>query len=207
MMSFVKFASLAIVTLFSQSINGFVVVPPPAAVEMGVVQLPSTTIASTVTTPSATSNLPSQKELAAKSSSTSVATAATSSSAAPKSTNVASGHGISISDIHYDGVVPTTESDEYVVITNGSSSSVDVSGYYIYVATTGTQGPTFTFPQGTTLKKGQSVRVYTNEIHKESGGYSFGSGKAIWNNRGGLAVFKDLNGKKIGEYKYKPTTN
>jgi hypothetical protein len=52
------------------------------------------------------------------------------------------------------------------------------------------------------LKAGESVRIYTNEIHKESGGYSFGSGKAIWSNNGGLAVLKDSAGKKIGEFKY-----
>jgi len=85
---------------------------------------------------------------------------------------------------------------------------MDISGYYVYVATSGTQGPTFTFPKGTknnnptVLKAGESVRIYTNEIHKESGGYSFGSGKAIWSNKGGLAVLKDGAGKKIGEFKY-----
>lgn len=72
----------------------------------------------------------------------------------------------------------------------------------MYVATTGTQGPTFTFPKKTSLKGGESVRIYTNEIHKESGGYSFGSGKAVWSNSGGLAVLKDGSSKKIGEFKY-----
>lgn len=113
--------------------------------------------------------------------------------------------GVSIVEINYDGKVPKTEADEYVVMTNASKSPVDVSGYYIYVATTGTQGPTFTFPKGMTLKPNQSVRIYTNEIHKETGGFSFGSGKAIWNNQGGLAVLKDANGKKLGEFKYKAT--
>ena len=74
------------------------------------------------------------------------------------------------------------------------------------MATTGTQGPTFTFPKGSTIKPDTSVRIYTNEIHKETGGYSFGSGKAIWNNKGGLAVLKDSTGKKLGEFKYKPTS-
>jgi len=125
---------------------------------------------------------------------------------APKSTNVASGSGVSIADIHYDGVVPRTEADEYVVISNGSNAPVDVSGYYIYPATTGTQGSTFYFPKDSTIKPGSSVRIYTNEIHKETGGYSFGSGKALWSNNGGLAVLKDSNGKKLGEYKYKPSS-
>ncbi|KAL7564040.1 hypothetical protein ACA910_006948 [Epithemia clementina (nom. ined.)] len=112
---------------------------------------------------------------------------------------------VNIADINFDGKVPTVESDEYVVVYNGSKTApVDISGYSIYVATTGTQGPTFVFPKDTILKPGGSFRVYTNEIHKETGGFSFGSGKAIWNNRGGLAVMKDASGKKICEYKYKP---
>lgn len=164
------------------------VAPPP--VEL-VKAAPSTS--ASLSQASATTNLPSQKELAAKSQ-----------AAAPKSTNVASGAGIFITDIHYDGDVPKTEADEYAVLSNGSKEPLDISGYYIYVASTGTQGPTFYFPKGTVIKGGSSVRVYTNEIHKETGGYSFGSGKAIWSNNGGLGVLKDSNGKKLGEYKYKP---
>ena len=38
----------------------------------------------------------------------------------------------------------------------------------------------------------------------ETGGYNYGSGKALWSNNGGLAVMKDSKGKKIAEYKYKP---
>lgn len=152
-----------------------------------------------------TSNLPSDKELLAKASTSTPAPAASAPAPAPKSksTNAASATGIFISDVNYDGIVPKTESDEFVIITNNGKTPVDISGYFIYVATTGTQGPTFSFPKKTVpLKAGESVRVYTNEIHKETGGYSFGSGKAIWSNNGGLAVLKDGNGKKVGEYKY-----
>jgi len=170
--------------------------PPPAQVKV----VPSTVS----TAPETPSNLPSQKELSEKISQSQASTPAPAPAPAPKSTNIASGTGIAISDIHYDGAIPKTESDEYVVISNVSNSPVDVSGYYIYVATTGTQGPTFYFPKGSTLKPGASVRIYTNEIHKDSGGYSFGSGKAVWSNNGGLGVLKDPNGKKLMEYKYKP---
>lgn len=161
--------------------------PPPAATV--------TTSPATPAPPSTASSLSSQKELLAKISSSPT-------SSEPSKSAASSKEGISITSINYDGVVPKTESDEYVVLTNNSKSLQDISGYYIYVATTGTQGPTFTFPKGTQLKAGESVRVYTNEIHKENGGYSFGSGKAIWSNSGGLGVLKDGSGKKLGEYKY-----
>lgn len=124
--------------------------------------------------------------------------------AAPKATNVAAAKGINIAEIFFDGKVPKTESDEYVVIQNSSKDTIDVSGYIVYPATTGNQGSTFAFPKGSTIKPNSSVRIYTNEIHKESGGYSWGSGRALWSNSGGLGVLKDNSGKKLGEYKYVP---
>ena len=215
-------AAVLLVAVFGQSANSFVASPsqqhlgrnlslrmavsqppPPQQqqppLERVVAQAPSSSV--TTAAAATTSNLPSQKDLAAKSASTISASSASASTSSPATKSTA---GVSITDIRYDGAVPKTEADEYVVITNNSQSPIDISGYYVYVATTGTQGPTFTFPQGTTLNKGQSVRVYTNEIHKESGGYTFGSGKAIWNNNGGLGVLKDSTGKKLGEYKYTP---
>lgn len=111
---------------------------------------------------------------------------------------------MNIADINFDGKVAKTESDEYVVVSNGSKvTDADLSGYVLYVATSGTKGATFVFPKGSILKPGGSFRIYTNEIHKETGGYSFASGKALWNNRGGLAVLNDATGKKVCEYKYK----
>ena len=188
--------------LLVASSNAFSVVPPPAT---------------EIVVPSSSHNLVdlstttfSQRELHAKSaaigsSSVSLSAAATTTTATTTATSTAT-PAIVIADINYDGKVPTTESDEYIVITNTSKNPVDVSGYYMYVFTSGTQGPTFTFPKDSVIKPGASVRVYTNEIHKESGGYSYGSGKAIWNNRGGLAVLRDSKGGKVGEFKYKAPT-
>ena len=183
--------------LLVASSNAFSVVPPPAEI---VVVSPN--LADVSTSASAVS----QRDLLAKSA------AIASSSMSLSATTVApatasSSPDIVISDINYDGKVPTTESDEYVVLTNASKNPVDVSGYYVYVATSGTQGATFTFPKDSIIKPNASVRVYTNEIHKETGGYSFGSGKAIWNNKGGLAVLKDSKGSKLGEFKYKAASS
>jgi len=212
-------AALSLIFLASQQSSAFVIAPRPKSqskLQMAATAPPpppaqekvAVTAAPVQAAPSKASNLPSDKELLAKasaSSSTSTPAPAPAPAPAPKSksANVASGTGIIISDVRFDGIVPKTESDEYVIIANNGKTPVDVSGYYVYVATAGTQGPTFYFPKKTVpLKAGESVRVYTNEVHKENGGYSFGSGKAIWSNNGGLAVLKDGNGKKIGEYKY-----
>ena len=41
--------------------------------------------------------------------------------------------------------------------------------------------PEFIFPSYM-LGPGEAVRVYTNELHPELGGFSFQRGSAIWNN-------------------------
>jgi hypothetical protein len=172
---------------------------PPRPLE----QVVAATTVQTTSSSSSASNFPSPKELSKKSTVAAAPLSSTPTPTPPKSTNIASGTALAISDIHYNGDVPTTEADEYVAITNNLKTPVDVSGYCLYVATTGTQGPTFTFPKGGVVPPGKAVRIYTNEIHTDTGGYSFKSGKAIWNNKGGLAVLKDAKGKKVMEYKYK----
>mmetsp|Transcript_5372 Transcript_5372/g.7024 ORF Transcript_5372/g.7024 Transcript_5372/m.7024 type:complete len:202 (+) Transcript_5372:123-728(+) len=189
--------------LSATTTDAFSVAPPPAAEVSTVVIVPDTQATATATTLSHTSysNLPSQQRLFEKSAL--VAQSPSVILSAASTNDVANTQLVNIVDIHYDGSVPTTEADEYVVVKNFAKEAIDVSGYYVYVFTSGTQGPTFTFPKGSVIKPGSTVRIYTNEVHKETGGYSYGTKKAIWNNRGGLAIFRDANGKKIGEYKYK----
>lgn len=62
--------------------------------------------------------------------------------------------------------------------------------------------PSFTFPSHV-LEPGQSVRVYTNEIHPESGGFSFGYGKAVWNNTTpDTAALFDDQGQEVSRESY-----
>jgi len=90
------------------------------------------------------------------------------------------GHAdIVISYIHYDGVVPRTESDEYVEITNEGTVPQDLEDWRLVDISEGY--PEFRFP-AFVLEPGRSIRVYTNEIHPEWGGFSFKSGRAVWNN-------------------------
>ena len=213
----------SLLSLLVANSSAFTVAPPPR--EM--VFPPSTTtthiLLSSQQQPAlatTTTTLPSAKSLLALSSPSNVLSAATTVTAAPvapaktASTPAAptpggattSAGGILVTDVQYDGRVPKTEADEYVTISNTSKAPMDVSGYYLYVATSGTQGTTFTFPKQSVVPPGQSVRVYTNEIHKETGGYSFGSGKALWNNKGGLAVLRDAKGNKVCAFKYQGTT-
>mmetsp|Transcript_24183 Transcript_24183/g.24472 ORF Transcript_24183/g.24472 Transcript_24183/m.24472 type:complete len:166 (-) Transcript_24183:122-619(-) len=114
-----------------------------------------------------------------------------------------------IAEILFEGNVYKTESDEYVVIKNSSSKdTIDVSEYSVYPETSsGNRGSTFVFPQGSSIKPNSAVRIYTNEIHNETGGYSWGSRRALWSNKGGSGVLEDNDGKKISVYKYAPPSS
>ncbi|ETW91975.1 MAG: hypothetical protein ETSY1_45845, partial [Candidatus Entotheonella factor] len=47
-----------------------------------------------------------------------------------------------------------------------------------------------------------SIRVYTNEVHPETGGFSFGIGRAIWNNQGDEGQLFDQDGNVVSSYGY-----
>ena len=53
------------------------------------------------------------------------------------------------------------------------------------------------------LQPGKSVKVYTNEIHPEYGGFSFGSGKAVWNNTDpDMAALYNAQGQEVSIKSY-----
>ncbi|MBT3362681.1 MAG: lamin tail domain-containing protein [Chloroflexi bacterium] len=62
---------------------------------------------------------------------------------------------------------------------SGSTNPQNIQGWRLVDIREGF--PTFIFPSYT-LEPDASIRVYTNEIHTESGGFSFGRGSDIWNN-------------------------
>ena len=85
---------------------------------------------------------------------------------------------VRIACIFFDGVMPNSESDEYVEIVNEGDTAQGLSGWRLIDKE---DGPEFEFPSWM-LGPGESIRVYTNEIHPEWGGFSYESGRAIWNN-------------------------
>jgi hypothetical protein len=105
---------------------------------------------------------------------------------------------VRISYIFYDGRVPRSESDEYAEITNAGSVPVNLGGWHLYA---GDPGQDFWFP-GFDLQPGQSCRVYTDEIHPEFCGFSFGRGSAIWNNDGDCGFLYDPTGAEVSQYCY-----
>jgi hypothetical protein len=112
------------------------------------------------------------------------------------------GPGLKIECIFYDGLVPTSEADGYVQIVNSAPESMDLAGWRLQDVADGT--PTFSFP-AFTLASGDRVRVYTNQVHEEWGGLSFGRGTSIWNNSDpDIAALFDPQGNQVSVLSYPP---
>ena len=104
--------------------------------------------------------------------------------------------------VFYDGVASRQEPDEYVAIANNGSEAQELKGWRLVDVTD--DGPTFTFPQ-IIIPAGGRVRVYTNEIHEDWGGLSFGRGTAIWSNsEPDLAGLYDPAGTLVSSKTYPP---
>jgi hypothetical protein len=71
------------------------------------------------------------------------------------------------------------EPDEYVRVRNIGNAPVNLDGWRLRDITTGF--PEFLFPPHS-LDPDVEVRVHTDEVHPEFGGFSFERGSAIWNN-------------------------
>ncbi|MEA5580150.1 lamin tail domain-containing protein [Nodularia harveyana UHCC-0300] len=108
--------------------------------------------------------------------------------------------GVTISKLVHKGQVKRTQSDEYIEISNTDKTPSDISGWKITSA--GSSKQVFTFPEGTILEGGKSFCVYTNEVHPETGGFSFGSKSAIWNDAGDEAKLFDAAGNNVSTLAY-----
>jgi len=107
---------------------------------------------------------------------------------------------VKITRIFYDGNVPRVESDEYVEIKNLGDEAQDLFGWKLKDISDGY--PELIFPHYVLLPH-QSIRVYTNEIHPEWGGFSFHFGQAVWNNtRPDVAVLYNAQGEEVSRKSY-----
>jgi len=105
------------------------------------------------------------------------------------------------------------EPDEYVEIKNVSNQPQDIRGWVLTNITKGYVRfifPPFNpraeseYPEPMFLKPYQAVRVYTDEIHDESGGFSFNYGTGnYWNNEiPDTAVLFNAEGKEMSRKSY-----
>ena len=102
-----------------------------------------------------------------------------------------------ITTISYDGS-GQAEPDEFVEIGNQGDQPVQLQGWTIK----DDQDHLFTFPQFT-IQPDQVCRVYTNEVHSDTCGFSFGSAAAaVWNNDSDCATLEDDQGILLDQYCY-----
>ena len=107
-----------------------------------------------------------------------------------------------IACIFFDGLVKTTESDEFVEIVNLGDAVQDLAGWTLVDTDDGS--PSFMFPSWT-LEPGDVIRVYTDEVHPQWGGFTFGRGSAIWSNsQPDTAGLFDQQGELMSAKSYPP---
>jgi len=116
----------------------------------------------------------------------------------PISVRGSSGVGkVTIVTVFYNGS-GEKEPNEYVEIRNDSEQPLDLSGWRLQDKA----NHVFTFP-GFTMQPGQVCRVYTDESHPDTCGFSFNFSKsAIWNNGGDCTTLLDDSGNVVQEYCY-----
>ncbi|MCC6167725.1 MAG: lamin tail domain-containing protein [Caldilineaceae bacterium] len=99
--------------------------------------------------------------------------------------------GPRLGELSYDGTAPRTEADEYIEIVN-EGAALNLAGWVLM----DDDGSRFVFPEHT-MQPGDRCRVYTNEIHPESCGFSFGLSRGIWTNAGDVAILVDPAGVEV----------
>ena len=104
-----------------------------------------------------------------------------------------------ISYIWYDGDVYMVESDEYAEIVNLRDAPINLDGWRL---TAGNRGQDFDFPDFE-LQPDQRCRIYTDEHHPATCGFSFEhTGGAIWYNKGDCGHLYDATGAEVSRYCY-----
>jgi len=105
---------------------------------------------------------------------------------------------VQITGLNANGKKGSAEPDEYVEITNNGTQPVDITDWTLL----DTSGSDVYKWESYVLQPQASIRVYTNEVHDDSGGFSFNSLQAIWRNAGDVAELDDADGQLVSRFAY-----
>jgi large subunit ribosomal protein L4 len=97
--------------------------------------------------------------------------------------------GVVIATVHYEG-------EEFVQLRNDGEAVVDLGGWTLRDKKDENQS--MSFPEGTELKPGSTLKVFTEPGHR----LSFNSKSAIWNDAGDIAVLINPEGDVVSEFAY-----
>jgi competence protein ComEC len=103
---------------------------------------------------------------------------------------------VAISDIFYRGL-ESRQADEYVQIENRTEQVINLQGWTLRDEA----GTVFTFPNFS-MEPGRICRVYTNQVHTDWCGFSYGRGVAIWNDDGDCASLRDERDNLVSNFCY-----
>ena len=92
---------------------------------------------------------------------------------------------------------PWEEPDEFVEIKNNSSVPVQMEGWTLQ----NNQGHKFAFPYFL-MRPGWYCRIYTNEYHPGSCGFSFNRPSPVWDDDTDCATLKDSDGNLVDQFCY-----
>lgn len=97
-----------------------------------------------------------------------------------RSVEVAREADVEIIAVFWDGLEAVAEGDEYAELRNLGGQPINLEDWRLVA---GDLNRTFTFPEFI-LQPGQTCRVYTDEVHPDTCGFTFSSPTAIWTNDG-----------------------
>ena len=108
-------------------------------------------------------------------------------------TDAPSEGSLAVATVHADaeGNDNRNPNDEYVVLRNDGSASLDLSGWTV----TDAAGKTYEFPAGTTLSPGESLTLYTGDGTTRHPDYYWGREGAVWNNDGDVVTVRRADGR------------
>ncbi|WP_416838782.1 lamin tail domain-containing protein [Haloferax sp. DFSO52] len=110
------------------------------------------------------------------------------------------GATLALAEVHADAVGSDTENlnDEYIVLQNTGSDSLDLSGWTVSDGS----GRTYTIPDGTMLDAGATVTLHSGTGTDTTTDLYWGSGSAIWNNDGDTVTVLNTTGDVVLEEEY-----
>ena len=115
----------------------------------------------------------------------------------------AAGHkSVQITGMLRDGAISPNEPDEYVEISNQGTVAQDLTNWHLDSERGSASGQVFHFPPRFVMRPGQVCRVYTDEMHPEWCGLSFGyRWSGVWsNNEPDAAVLVDEAGAVVSRW-------
>jgi competence protein ComEC len=96
---------------------------------------------------------------------------------------------LALAAVHADAAGDDRENlnDEYIVLENTGTESLDLSGWTI----TDAAGHSYTIPAGTTLAAGDTITIHTGSGSDTTSELYWGSGSPIWNNDGDTVTVRN----------------